>query len=353
MKKVLIIYNQLFHYRRPIFKILAEKCDLTVAFSLGSGEKLDANYKIIKLPILKMGRFVLHRVNIYKLCCQFDVVIAYGDIAWLKLSSLPFRRKRDFKVIFWSPGVSASYDKKYDEVSRWDNVRDFFYRRADALVFYSDYPIQKYTKRGFRREKLFVANNTVEVNKSQEESAHCKDSILFIGSIYMQKGVLKLLENYESAHNEKSDIPILNIIGWGDEFKVVERWVKAHKLESKIFLKGAIYDAAEKAKYFKKAIACISPSQAGLSVLESMGYGVPFITMHDANTGGERHNIKHGYNGLLLKEISELKSIIIDITVNQYNYIAMGNNALEYYNKNTRPEDMVNGLTMAIDYVSR
>ena len=34
-----------------------------------------------------------HKDNIFNLCQDFDVVIAYGDIAWLKLSTLPFYKK--------------------------------------------------------------------------------------------------------------------------------------------------------------------------------------------------------------------------------------------------------------------
>ena len=112
--KVLILYNQLFHYRIPIFKLLAENVDLTVAYSLGKGTEEKLNFKVLKLPILKFGRFVIHKKNILKLCNEYDVVITYGDIAWLKLSTLPFRKFRKFKTIFWSPGVSASYDKKFD-----------------------------------------------------------------------------------------------------------------------------------------------------------------------------------------------------------------------------------------------
>lgn len=349
-KKVLILYNKLFHYRIPIFNILAEKVNLTVAYSQGEGSTQDLNFKIIKLPIYKYKRFVLHKNNIYKICQNYDVVIAYGDIAWLSLSTLTFYPNRNFKIIFWSIGVSASYDKKYDAISKWDRIRNFFYRKADALIFYTDYPFKKYINNNFDINRLFVACNTVEVSNNGKND-YIKDSLLFIGTLYMQKGILNLLESYNNAYKINSNILSLNIVGGGADFNLVEKWIKENGLSEKIFLHGPVYDIHAKAVFFKKAFACISPMQAGLSVLESMGYGVPFITMHDSITGGERLNIHNGKNGILLSDISELSDVLIDITYNSEKYLEMGRNAIEYYNNYRTPEHMANGLLAAINYV--
>lgn len=350
-KKVLILYNNLFHYRIPIFNLLADKCELTVAFSIGSNTKEAVNFKVKELPILKFKRFVVHKDNVYKLCQNFDVVIAYGDIAWLKLSTLSFYKKRNFKIVFWSPGVSASYDKKFDSVTKWDSIRDFFYKKADALIFYTDYPIKKYINRGFRADRLFVAPNTVKVCNNLENKKVKKDSLLFIGTLYMQKGILSLLENYKEAYDNNPEILPLNIIGGGDELEKVNNWIIENKLTNKIFLRGPIFDLTEKSLYFNRAFACISPVQAGLSVLESMGYGVAFITMNDAITGGERLNIQNGTNGVLLEDTSQLKDLILDITDHSEKYLEMGKNAFKYYNNSHKPEDMANGLFKAIEFV--
>ncbi len=349
--KVLILYNQLFHYRIPIFKLLAEKVNLTVGYSFGNGTNENLNFKVLRLPVYKFGRFVLHKSNILKLCNQYDVVVAYGDIAWLKLSTLPFRKSRRFRIIFWSPGVSASYDKKFDAVTKWDSVRDFFYKKADALVFYTDYPLEKYLCRGFVQEKMFVALNTVQVINRPCGNIESKDSLLFIGTLYMQKGILTLLENYLRAYQIDDNVLQLNLIGGGNELEIVKKWVSENQLTHKIFVHGPIFDLNKKAKYFEKAYACLSPIQAGLSVLESFGYGVPFVTMHDSITGGERLNIISGLNGVLLEDLSDLKKIILDISNNKEKYLKMGRNAKDYYMKKAKPIDMANGLLDAVNYV--
>lgn len=349
-KKVLILYNNLFHYRIPIFNILAERYDLTVAFSFGNETSEDLKFKTLKLPALKFKRVVVHKDNIYKLCQNFDVVIAFGDIAWLKYSTLPWHKKRRFKIIFWSIGVSASYKKRFNEIKKWDTVRDIFYKKADALVFYSDYPIPLYLERGFQKEKLFVAPNTVQVEESREAQIQ-KDSILFIGTLYLQKRLLLLLENYKSALAIDKSLPVLNIIGGGAEFETVETWINVNNAEKNIILHGPIFDLTQKARFFHKAFACISPGQAGLSVLESMGYGVPFITGKDSITGGERLNIASGLNGVLFDNINQLHEIILDISRFPQKYIEMGQNAHDYYWRCRKPSDMASGLCDAIQYV--
>jgi glycosyltransferase involved in cell wall biosynthesis len=263
---------------------------------------------------------------------------------------LPFHINRKFKLIYWTIGVSADYDKRFDYVKQWDFLRDFIYKRADALIFYTDIPIKKYIQRGYLKDVLFVAPNTVEVYKEIDKKFN-KDRILFIGTLYKQKGIIELLNNYKIAYNQSHNILPLYIIGGGDEFDSINEWIKKNGLYDKVILTGPIFDPITKASYFQKSFACISPLQAGLSVLESMGYGVPFVTMFNSFTGGERFNIIDGVNGILMENLSQLKDIIIDISGNKDKYIKLGNNALEYYLKNTKPEDMVDGLSNAIDFV--
>jgi len=349
-KKILILYNKLFHYRIPIFKILADRYELTVAYTEGPSSKIGLNFNIKKLTATRVNRFVIHKGNIFNYCQGFDVVIAYGDIAWLKYSTLPWHSNRRFKIIFWSIGVSASYDKSYDKIKKWDKIRDFFYKKADALVLYTDYPIKEYIKRGFSQNKMFVAPNTVEIIDLPIIGEY-KNDILFIGTLYLQKGLLLLLENYKEAYKRNVEIPNLNIVGGGDEFDSINTWIINNELPKKIILHGPVYDPIKKAEFFKKSIACISPDQAGLAVLESMGYGVPFITQKDSITGGERFNIKNGENGILYEEHHQLVDIILDIQKNRNYYLQMGENAKTHYMNCRKPIDMANGLSDAIEYV--
>lgn len=348
MIKVLILYNKIFHYRIPIWNCLADKCDLTVSYSDGDGKVpngIECKFKIIHLPKKQYGKFVLQKDNIRKLAKNYDVVIAYGDIAWLKFSTLPWFNKT--KVVYHTLGVSASYKKGYDENKGWDKIRKFFYSKANALAFYTQYPIDKYSQMGIPRKKMFEAPNTVAVSPVKDKTE--KNSLIFIGTLYKEKGIELLLNTYLKLKGEYK-LPILNIIGNGPGFDDIKQWIENNNLQDIIQLKGAIYDINEKAKYFAQALACISPKQAGLTVLESMGYGVPFITIKDAITGGEVFNVHNNIDGIIMEKESELESIIKDISNNPNKYIEMGEKAQKFYNENRTPEHMAQGLWNAIQY---
>lgn len=350
MKKprVAVLYNKIFHYRIPVWNLLAEKCELTVAYSDGDGkvpDGLTCKFQIMYLPYRKIGKFIVQKANIRKLAKNYDVVVAYGDIAWLKYSTLPWLNKT--KVVYHTLGVSASYDKGYDSHHEWDKIRKFFYSKANALAFYTSYPIDKYAEMGVPREKMFEAPNTVEVHPIDEHLE--KDSLLFIGTLYRQKGLQSLLDAYLNLRENKK-LPKLRIIGKGPDSNLISQWIKDNHMEDLIEMMGAIYNIDEKARYFGKAFACISPQQAGLSVLESMGYGVPFITSKNAITGGELQNIHNGVDGVIMETESQLPVIIKDIVEHKEKYIEMGEKAQQYYNDNRTPQHMANGLWKAISY---
>lgn len=350
-KKVLIVYNRIFPYRVPIFNLLSKKYDLTVTYSLGSPHDGEVDFTVLELPVKKYGKFVVHKGNLTKLANRFDVVIGYGDISWLSIMKLMFNSKRKYKIILWGIGLRASYNTSYGDKTIWDRIRFYLMKKADAILFYSSNPIQTYLDKGFLREKLMVANNTVEVLENPSKGD--RDSIVFIGTLYRQKRIFELLESYHTVKRTIDDMPVLNIIGGGEEFDNISNWIKENDYGDCIKLRGKIFDEKILSEYFNKAIVCISPGQAGLSVLKSMGYGVPFITKKDAITGGEIFNVENNVTGVLYDTDEELTDIIKDICLNKIKYVQMGIRAKEYYDTHRKPENMASDIIKAVEFVSK
>lgn len=354
--KVLLIQEYIPHYRIPIFNCLAEEVDLTVVYSEGTlppGAKFTPLY--IPKRVISINLFLKKISRTYSTQCyymlakKYDVVICIAYYSWIDMTMMEFL-PRKFKYIYWGIGVAAAYDVPYDSSPSFARKTCRHARNVDAMLFYTDYPKKKYISMGIDEEKLFVANNTVEVADVPYISEG-RDSILFIGTLYKDKKVDLLIDSYKRAYLKNTELPRLIIIGDGDERSVLEKIVREYKLEERIEFTGKITDDEILKDYFAKALICISPNQAGLSVLKSMGYGVPYVTHKDAITGGEIFNIHHNIDGILLKDFSELDNILIKTVTNKEKFLEMGRAAYNFYHKERLPQNMVQGFVDAIKYV--
>lgn len=348
--KVLMLVNYIPHYRLPIIIQLAEKFDLTVAhYAEALLDNKDLNFKQILLTPKFFGGFKGFKENIFKLSSKYEVVISLGEIRVLPNMLLGFRR-RNFGLIFWGIGVGASYNKSFDSPSKLDNLRFWLMSKADALLFYSDYPLKKYIAKGFDPKKLFVAHNTVLV-KDKIEIPKEKKHFIFVGTLYKQKKIYDLLASYELYLQTTSNVLPLIIVGDGDEKENIQAWIQKKGFADKIILQGQINDQDILKELYKDAASCISPGQAGLTVLNSMAYGVPFVTCKNAITGGEIFNIMHNETGILYDgEINTLAKIMKKISEDRIFTNALSKNAQNFYFNKRTIDIMVSGFENAIHY---
>lgn len=352
-KNVLILQSHVSSYNIPVYKLLSRKVDLTLAYTIANESDEDLPFKTVKLEYFNICNFIIIKNSFRKICNSFDVVIFMADLHYISFWLLLFYRTKT-RLIPWTIGIRASYKRSYS-LTKKKGVIDLIYgmllNRFDSVIFYMKQPIPFW--RGIiDEEKIFVAHNTVDVFENGSKQIKNVNSILFIGSLYKEKMIYELIEAYVLAKKNinTKDFFTLNIVGMGEEYSNIELYIKEKKLTKSIFLLGPIYDEVEISKLFSKSILCISPNQAGLSVLKSMGYGVPFVTRENAITGGERLNITHNYNGILYNSFEELVEIISNAFLNKNEHIEMGRNAKQYYISNATPKHMVNGFIEAINF---
>lgn len=352
MKVLYVTQRELLHYRLPIFKLVnaEENIELTLGHC-GKQKKQDDMPEILLKnkkygPLNKFEDFA-------KICDQFDVILCMAYFQNLAILKMLLNRKRKYKVVLWSIGVRASTKGHgYDSESNLDGLKEFFFKKGDALLFYSDYPIAKHEARGIPREKMFVANNTVEVLKIDPDEVTEKTQFLFVGSLYATKGLDVLIEAYANAYKECPGLYDMIIVGDGDRPRY-EAMIKNLGLENKIKLTGGIYEEKGLAEQFTKSILCLSPNQAGLTVLKSLGYGVPFVTAKDAITGGERFNVIEGETGFFCDSREAITKLMVDSFNNPEKYKVVGKKAYDYYWANRTPQRMAQGIIDAIKYVTK
>lgn len=351
MKKLLIFQNELSGYNVPVYNLIAESYDLTLAFYLKDKSNTYCRFKKNRLSSFKIGHFRFIK-GIRNLASEYDVVCFVPNMRNPSFCMLPFL-PHNYKLVNWSIGFRASYTNPYTTDRKHvlaDRIFQSVLSHCDATIFYMEKAKEFWKGTTLDMSKVFVAPNTTEV-VPVDIKPEIKKDFLFVGTLYKGKGLDLLLDAFRQVAEKQNLENKLHIVGDGAERKVLEEYVVQHNLSEKVIFHGAIYDEKELAKQFARALLCISPTQGGLSVPKSMGYGVPFVTRKDAITGGEIYHITSGVNGVMYERDEDLIHILSDACQNPQKYVEMGMKAKVYYYNHATIKHMAQGAMDAFEYV--
>lgn len=344
MKRVLILQNKILHYRKPLYNKLAEKYDLTVLHSGAASIEDGDNYKEIIVPVktrfkLKFQEGVIQEVKSGK----YFAVVAMLDIHWINNLIASYVFPKSTKFIWW--GIMVSSKKTGNK------IRAKILKRGLPSIFYTEQGIRDMKQFGVNNSNATFCNNTIHIeNRIKCYKEPVKSSILFVGSLDSRKRVDILISSFSFIQKSISENITLDIIGSGIEESNLKEQVKDLKLEDKILFHGQINKTNELESFYKKAICSVSFGQAGLAVLQSMGYGVPFITKQNAISGGEITNISHNENGFICENNPEsLSKYLIKLCQDTSLSCKMGEKAYLHYSENCTIEKMADKFSYLLE----
>lgn len=348
MKIAFILDHKLMHYRVPLFDFLSMRgFDIAVIHS--GPEIRNTSFQQIIVSEYKIGPFFFKKLPSLRI---YDVVVQMQNIRYINtwLLSLNITRRRG--LVDWTIGSSSKNGLKKG-ISTLDRCRNFLSNFSDSIILYSDFSKFKYSLKN--QNKIFIANNTIYNKASENLSSFDKDGFLFIGSLNRRKGIEKLMESFNEyiASVKDPTIKFLYIIGKGEMSEFIKNYVNENNLSENVKILGEINDPEMKKEYFRKSIFNISPNQAGLSVLESFSFGVPFITHINAISGGEHLNIQDGYTGYLLENKGDLLERMKFTNDNIEEIKIMGSNAYDYYLEKREFKLMVQTFVEAIELAAK
>jgi len=344
MKNVLIIYNYILHYRKPLFNMLSEKYHVTVIHSGNETVSDDDKYEEIIVPVFKFGPLYYQKGVLPLLKNgEYDIVIALFDVRWLSTLVSLLYKKRTEKFIWWGAWITGN--------KLANATRIFLTRKAHANIFYTAEARNQFIDAGVRKDLVYVANNTFDVGEPIQAYKHeMKNRILFVGSLDERKQIDDLIQAFQSVLEKIPSNILLTIIGEGSEQDKLKRLVQVGGLENRVLFIGKITDVSKLRDYYRQAIFSVSYGQAGLTVLQSLGYGVPFVTKINAISGGEKSNIQHNQNGYFCEaSISSLASYIVRLCNNLDLARSLGRNAHNYYQDYCTMSNMNQGFLDAIE----
>ncbi|WP_281630278.1 glycosyltransferase family 4 protein [Vibrio sp. St2] len=345
-KKVLIGYNYILHYRKPFFNELAKHYDVTVLHSGEVSVNENDNFSEIIVPTRQMGPFFLQK-KLIKECLskEYDFVILLFDVRWvstvltLLFNKVLFKHK---KILLWGAWITKS--------NIANHVRMALSKMVHANVYYTAEARRDFVIRGLNPDNLYVANNTFDVeNKSKAYEHENKFRLLFVGSLDERKKNTDLIEAYKNTLEYIPQDITLTFVGDGKENDVLRALVNRLGIAERVDFVGRLENPHDLVQYYNEALVSISYGQAGLSVLQSLGFGVPIITHRDAISGGEKSNIKHNINGAFCDDRMALEKEIVRFSNDGHLARKMGENAYNYYSRFCTIENMVQGFVDAIE----
>lgn len=338
--KLLIIQNQINSYRIPLYNELCKYYDLTVAHSSNFSSKDYAiNFRHVKLVKYSFGPMHL-QAGIKSLIRKekYDVVIAMFDLHYISSLFLSITNFK-FKLIYWG--------HRYNNKKLVNYIKNYFLKKCSSLILYSSVDVNRLVKSGISIEKIFIANNTMFINNSQNTSSNFKNSLIFVGRLQERKKIEDLIIFFSSIINQLPKDIVLNIIGDGEELESLIQTTESLKMSSRVKFYGNIVDDNELVKYFSNAFAYISFGPIGLSIVHSFAYGVPVFVNRFEYNGPEVCNLVDKNNSFYFESREDLRVMLLNF-INNYSS-DIGNNSFLQYRNHCSPSNMLNGFHSAIN----
>lgn len=293
-KKVLIVQQQLSHYRRGVFMELDGSTALEVTFAA------DLSFKDGSIPAVPMTTF--KRVVLLKnswlgpalwqrglLRCiargRFDCVIFPGDARHISTwVALALARLRGARTYLWTIGWHRP-----DSTRLKGMARTLFYRLADRILLYGEDGYRLGAEAGFPTDRMSVIGNSY----SQAPPANTPDEALdleallphdqtrFVGAIVRlnhEKRLDMLITAVDILRQQGRDIGVL-LTGSGPAEESIAK--EAERLSVPLYLTGAAYDDATISAVYQKLDVTVLPERAGLTVMQSLIHGTPVVTVDD------------------------------------------------------------------------
>lgn len=344
--KVVIIQCICPHYRVPFFKKLAEKVDLTLFYGVGekkgswqNAKNIDGfNHKKLFSISLKFHikdfpvrlvwfpnlLFVIHNQEPEVIITEGFTNIINNIFIWsyCKIFSIP--------LIMWDGGRRK--EKPMNFLRKLiEPINIFLLKQTKAIIAYGSIAKTYFISLGINPEKIFVAQNTIDVKACFKNAERIKANpeiiqeikkkyilngkkvILYIGSLEKRKNIDNLIKIFNELKKRISNIALL-IIGDGSYKEELLNLVKEENIKDCLFL-GRIIENTE--IYFMLSDVFVQPGWNSLATIEAQAYGKPVITVKHG--GPEYEVIKNGETGFVIERgnSNKLKWAISKIICNK------------------------------------
>lgn len=276
-------------------------------------------------------------------------------------------------MIFW--GHMYDRTKGFSPAkSLLDRYRQWLWRKADAIIAYSQEERQLLVDCYIPQEKIFVAFNTVDTRsflkvrdnlESEGKPAVKKRSgfvhefnLTFIGRLYKEKQPELLLDLLIELTDRGIKSIAVHFVGDGEMTSVLKKRVEDARLENMVFFHGAIYDEALSGELLFCSDLMIMPGCVGLSVNHAFCFNCPVVTFKQVGQipahGPEIEYIRDSKTGFQIANhtTSALADVVENYLLSADLRKTMRNEIRNFIERDCSIEKMAAGVVEAIKWTS-
>lgn len=215
---------------------------------------------------------------------------------WIILLLRSLSRKR---TILWGHAWPRA-----GQNSKSDKLRHLMRHLASELIVYTEQQ-RRELKEKMPYKKITAAPNAVLYShEMSSETDNEVNDVIYVGRLIEDKKPLLLYRGFKKAIKGLPETSKLIIIGDGPERVKLIELSRKDGLEQRVMIPGKITDMDVLKGYYKSTLVSASPGYVGLSITQSLGYGVPMIIARDENHSPELEAAKEGFNALFFKSNS-------------------------------------------------
>ncbi len=322
--RVTVLQHRLLHYRVGLFEALRAECERRgIELRLVHGQpsprerlKRDTGTvawadQVANRWVSVLGRDVLWQPFPRALRDSDLVVIMQENRI---LSNYPILLQRALagnRVAYWGHGRNFQSGAPGGLRERW---KRFWLTKVDWWFAYTELTRRILAEGGFPADRITCLNNAIDNERFLADLAGASDASqaavadeaglapgaplgLYCGSLYPDKRLDLLAEAAERIHAVLPDFRLV-VIGDGPSRGMLEARLAGRPWARCVGVKKG----AEKAAYFRRATAILSPGAVGLHVLDAFCAGLPMFTTASARHGPEIAYLEHGVNGFVLAD---------------------------------------------------
>ena len=182
---------------------------------------------------------------------------------------------------------------------RSDRARDVFRRLASTLIVYTETEARELREHSPGTDVVAAPNGLYRRAEIGPVEARSAADVVFVGRLNPSKKPVLLLDAFISAAPRLPADVRLVFVGDGPQRKLLEQRASDAGLADRVVFTGHIADVEELRAIYGQAIVSVSPGYVGLSLIQSLGYGIPMLIARDEPHSPEIEALVEGENGSL------------------------------------------------------